>query len=815
MQMSTPRRRSGRFSGTGVVLLVVWAPLATLAGQDPTASSPKVLEGHSETAYDVAFGGNGLMASASFDATIKLWRVADGALLATLSGHTGKVLAVAFSPDGSSLLSGGEDKLVKLWALPSSGPRELAGHGAAVRALALSPDGKWIATAAADGAVIVRERLGDKVIAKIEGLEGAARALAFAPGQRFLAAGLEDGSLRAWALPAPAPAAVAAAAGAAGDLIPAGESWRFHKGSSAPPAEWAKLEFDDSGWASGKSGFGYSSSAEELASVATRLDDMAGQYLSLYIRRAFDVDDPAAVTELSLRVIYDDGFVVYLNGDEVGRTNVEGSPPANTATAGNAVEPQETVLDLKGQLAKLKKGKNVLAIQGHNANTGSSDFVLSPVLRGASTKAPAPPPAESPPAGKEVLKVAGLGAPMAAVAVRADGGAIAGGSAKGAVVVHAAADGKEILKVESAGGAVGGIAFTDGGGIAAGFADGKVRLLGGDGKEIKALDAHEGAVSALAARSDGKVLATGGADGKVRLWNAADGNALHSIAGHQGPVLCLGFSADGKALASGSADKTLKVWKPEDGSAVTSFDAGAEVAAAGASDDGHFYSAGKGNVVLDWRLASSGELRSMQGHGGLVHAVAFSPDGTKAASGSIDKTVRIWNLADGKELRSINAHDASVYAVAFSPDGAMLASGGYDKAVKLWNVESGAEIKKLTGHEEGIFALAFSKDGKSVLSASSDHSLRVWNIESGMATHVLAGHPGWIMDFALVQDGARAVSADYGGHLITWDLAAGKEASRAKVNGTVHGFAVSSDGAWSATANTDGTLFVFRRPGAE
>jgi hypothetical protein len=164
-------------------------------------------------------------------------------------------------------------------------------------------------------------------------------------------------------------------------LIAEGESWRYGKGLSEPPAAWAQLGFADSGWPLGRSGFGYSTNPDELLTVQTQLADMSGgSYTALYLRKTFTVDDPAAVGGLVLRVLHDDAFVAYLNGEEVARRNVTGAPPLYTTLADAAGEPVLATVDLGDRRSLLRAGGNVLALQGHNAAPSSSDFVLTPTL---------------------------------------------------------------------------------------------------------------------------------------------------------------------------------------------------------------------------------------------------------------------------------------------------------------------------------------------------------------------------------------------------------------------------------------------------
>jgi WD40 repeat protein len=67
-----------------------------------------------------------------------------------------------------------------------------------------------------------------------------------------------------------------------------------------------------------------------------------------------------------------------------------------------------------------------------------------------------------------------------------------------------------------------------------------------------------------------------------------------------------------------------------------------------------------------------------------VSSVAFNPDGTRIASGSFDKTVRLWDTASGELLATLTEHEGAVISVAFSPDGTRIASGSDDRTVRLW-----------------------------------------------------------------------------------------------------------------------------------
>ncbi len=113
--------------------------------------------------------------------------------------------------------------------------------------------------------------------------------------------------------------------------------------------------------------------------------------------------------------------------------------------------------------------------------------------------------------------------------------------------------------------------------------------------------------------------------------------------------------------------------------------------------------------------------------------MAFSSDGKRIVSGSLDKTVKVWDAASGLERLTLRGHSEEVLGVAFSPDGTLVLSGSYKGTLKVWNAGSGEERLSLNRQIGGLASVAFSPDGKRVLSGGSrgDISLAVWDVTSG------------------------------------------------------------------------------------
>lgn len=227
--------------------------------------------------------------------------------------------------------------------------------------------------------------------------------------------------------------------------------------------------------------------------------------------------------------------------------------------------------------------------------------------------------------------------------------------------------------------------------------------------------AHSAAVS-----PDGHQIATGsmlwsregkGRWGEVRLWDAATGKLLWTVR-HRECVWAVAFSPDGSRLASSS------------GTGLNEPDKNGWVG---------------GDVCL-WDAATGELLRTLERpHAGNQCTLAFSPDGTRLATGGGGEgDVLVWDTQTGQERR-FSGHAREVYAVAFSPNGVLLASGSRDATVRLWDVATGELRSTLSGHGSSVQGVAFTPDGKTLASTDlgphypgdatkNNGSVRLWRL---------------------------------------------------------------------------------------
>ena len=150
--------------------------------------------------------------------------------------------------------------------------------------------------------------------------------------------------------------------------------WAYYDLTAAPASDWNQLEFDGSAWANAASEFGYGDGDE-----TTLLDDGGDPEMrtaTYYFRKEFSLSAVDELSKLSLDLTFDDGAVVYCNGQEAGRVNIVSGPVAHTSYASVAVNNNATTtFDIPSSM--LNVGNNVIAIELHNVNATSDDVSMN------------------------------------------------------------------------------------------------------------------------------------------------------------------------------------------------------------------------------------------------------------------------------------------------------------------------------------------------------------------------------------------------------------------------------------------------------
>lgn len=225
--------------------------------------------------------------------------------------------------------------------------------------------------------------------------------------------------------------------------------------------------------------------------------------------------------------------------------------------------------------------------------------------------------------------------------------------------------------------------------------------------------------------------------------------------------------------------------------------AGKGITAVAISPDGQTAITGSQDGVLRvWDLASGKLTRKLTGHTGHLAAVAILPGGHQALSASLDNTLRLWSLATGEELGRLQnppvPGEPRTYwksqGISISADGlrAVTRSG---RRVHIWDLENRKHLLTLPPYTGRLEAVAISSDGKSLLTGGSDARVRLWDIASGREIRVLRGHTDSVRSVTFSPDGHLAASGARDRRVIVWDLASGHPLRKYRDHsgcGTVH-----------------------------
>ncbi|MFN8456886.1 MAG: protein kinase [Anaerolineae bacterium] len=582
----------------------------------------------------------------------------------SLSGHSGDVTSLAFSPDGRWLASSSADSTVRLWDFAQK--KEVAvlqGHEGAVNDLAFSPDGQWLATVGDDATLRLWNLATHQATVIPTGHMGWVISVAFNGDGTRLITTSRDGRVEVW------------------DVVTAKSVLNFS--CSGPDDDIYDSAFSPDGLmiTLAHEKWGVTTWDATSGSVLAFLPDPVGADGYHAWSTAFSPDGTRMLssyqtgmvklwnmeTGASVYTLYEAGSVLKVAFDATGKRLV------TTSQDGTA------------KIWDTESGQELLTLYGHKSGVVAAAF--SPddnylvTANGAEVKVWN----ISSTGGEEWLDLYGHEEQVTSLAYSPDGRHLVTGGV-GRQVVAWNTESQEAEFKEFSFEKVQDIVFNPAGNSFA-FVDGST-VVGWNletKRKILKLSGHTDRVTSVVYRPDGKQLATGSLDGTAQVWDGLTGETILTLIQDGAPINDVAYNTTGEYLAAGN----------------------------------------RNGLIIVWEIATGQLVKAWAGHQGAVSSLAFSPDAKYLATTGDDGLVKVWDASTFALLSTLTGHRGAIRDVAFSPDSAFLATASSDGTAKVWPL-AGGEPVTLHGHRQGVERVAFSPDGQQLATAGQDGSVRVF-----------------------------------------------------------------------------------------
>ena len=623
---------------------------------DNRSKVPKALTinvGHSGDILSVAFSRDGkYIVSGGQDKTIKLWEFQSGLKIKTFIGHTDRVTSVAFSPDGKQIISGSYDGDIKLWDSQSGQEiKTLKGYHWHVTSVAFSPDGKQIISGGYNNLIKLWDSQSGEEIRTLKGHTDDVNSIAFSPDGKTIASGSRDSTIKLWD-------------------SQSGEEIRTLKGHTD---DVNSIAFSSDGK------YIVSGSNDETIKL---WDSQIGIEIRTLKGHRFSVNSVA---------FSPDGKTIVSCGS--------GSMKFWESQSGEEIRSYE--YSIFECVAFSPDGKYIVC----------GGFTTIKLWDNQSRE--------------EIKTMEGHIHEVTGVAFSPDRKYLVSWSYGDGIKLWNRQSGKTIRTLK--GGAhffVNSVAFSpDSKTIVSGAKEFRehITILWDiqTMEEIRRMEGHNDAIKSVAFSSDGKTIASGSRDSTIKLWDSQSGEEIRTLKGHTDDVNSIAFSPDGKTIASGSYDKNIILWNSQSGEKVNLLRSKRyNVYSVAYSPDGKYIVSGGSKEVTFWDLQSRKGFErflggyGLHGHYGRVNSVNVSPDGKYIISGNTDHSIKLWDSKSRAAIRTMEGHSSEVVSVAFSPNGSYIVSGSMDGTIKIWETETGELLVTLIEINKSEDYIAFTPDGR-------------------------------------------------------------------------------------------------------
>jgi WD40 repeat protein len=559
------------------------------------------LEGHSSSVLAMCLLGDGRLAAASGDGTIRLWDVKTGTETARLQGPSGRIFALCLLP-GERLASGSGDGTIRLWDLKTRAETgSMRKHSRQVYALCLLQDGR-LAAASGDGVIRLWDVTTRAETACLEGHLGRVYALCLLLDGR-LASGSEDMTIRLWDVEGGAETARLEGHGGAVESLCLLADGRLASVSGDRTIRLWDLRIGiETDRLEGRRG-----SIGSLCLLADGRLAAASEYNTIQL---WDVKTGAQTASLEGQWGWVSALCL-LPGERLASGSGDGTIRLWDVTPGAQNERLEGHSSWIDALCLLPDGR--LA-----SGSGDKTIRLWDVKTGA-----------------ETARLEGHSGRVYSLCLLPDG-RLASGSRDSTIRLWDVKAGGETARLEGHSGSVRALCLLSDGRLASASADGTIRLWDlKTGAETGSLRKHSRQVYALCLLRDGRLAAAAG-DGTIRLWDVKTSTETARLPGHSGWVYALRLLPDGR-LASSSGDRTIRVWDTTTGAETTCLEGhSGRVYDLCLLPDGRLASGSRDTTIRIWNLRAEREITRLETDA-PIGCLACLADGRLVAGGGLGR----------------------------------------------------------------------------------------------------------------------------------------------------------------------------------
>jgi WD40 repeat protein len=621
------------------------------------------------------------------DDTLSRWNLHDGSRIGVETGLKG-VRVLAWMRDGEAIVTGGDDKIVRISeALPPgveelTPPKELKGATGAITALIVGE--KDLVLAASEDGKVRSWKVSDGKIVRTFNVPGV-RALSLSRDGQRLAAGCADGTVRIFDA-----SSGAAVAELRGDLK-------------------SKAHLADLDWTAAKQALELAFQTKEVARIETEnkaLDELLkkANETIVNVKKALPDKQKAAQTATEQRVAAEkavESAAPAASADappspaqekekKAAQDKLMAAMMAESSAVAAASAAEHNIEDAEAEVKRITATKTK---NGETISAANAAIARAKELQAKATAEVA--------AAKQALTKPGA-APLA-TALSADGQEVTAFFSDGTQRTWAIASSEPVAEAALGAATTNAVLALDAAGDFVGCAaEGGVARTSLSSRwvleRVLSGNAFADRVNAVHFSPDGKALAVGGGEpsrsGDVSLWNVASGKLIANWPErHSDAVLSLDFSPDGKLLASGGADKLARVTEIATGKQVQLFEGHTHhvMGVAFRADGRVLATAGADGVVLIWDMILGERKKKIEGWSKEVTSLQYIGATSQIVTSAGDNLVRIVS-DDGGVVRAIANLPEFMQSAASTPSGNVVIAGGEDSVLRAWDGASGKEI---------------------------------------------------------------------------------------------------------------------------